>query len=178
MCVRATVTVSSHCIAHRRHHSSEFAGVSLEVQREWIGAGLQILRGQGLNPRLWVAPRHTFDMNTLRAVRDAGLGYISDGLARMPFTRGGVTWIPQQLWSPVYKRKGLWTICIHSNSAGEFKASELRLFLRKHAEQFTSFDRVVAKFEPGAIGLGERMYEMYAMWRLKMHRKRVRHRRK
>src|SRR6266568_4206947 len=80
------------------HRETEFAGVCKEQQREWVRAGLRILRGQGLNPRLWVAPRHGFDENTLHALREEGIEFISDGLARRPLSRGGVTWIPQQLW--------------------------------------------------------------------------------
>ncbi len=32
------------------HRMTEFAGVAAETQREWIHAGLEILRGRGLNP--------------------------------------------------------------------------------------------------------------------------------
>ena len=156
---------------------SEFAGLPLKLQRQRVAAGIEVLRAHGLTPRLWIAPRHSFDWNTLRAVRLEGLGFISDGLARVPFTRGGVTWIPQQLWSPVHKPKGLWTICIHSNTAQKSKFVELQSFVRRHSAQFTSFDRVLEEFEPMELGLGERMYEMYATWRIRIHRKRVRHRR-
>jgi predicted deacetylase len=87
------------------HRATEFAGVAEETQREWIRAGLEILRGQGLDPRIWVAPRHGFDAHTLRALRAEGVGVLSDGFARVPFVRGGVTWIPQQLWGPVEKQQ-------------------------------------------------------------------------
>ena len=160
------------------HTKTEFAGLPMEIQQKRVGAGLQILRDHGLHPRLWVAPRHTFDMNTLRAVREEGLKYISDGLARMPFTRGGIAWIPQQLWSPVYKAKGLWTICIHSNTAPDSQVEKLRSFLKRHSAQFTSFDRVAAEFSASELGFTERLYEEYAIWRLKMHRLRMRHRHK
>ncbi len=99
------------------HRHSEFAGVDEETQRQWIHAGLEILRGHGLNPRIWVAPRHGFDASTLRALSQEGIKLLSDGFARVPFTRGGLTWIPQQLWEPVVKPAGLWTICVHSNTA-------------------------------------------------------------
>ena len=69
--------------------------------------GSKTLRTYGLNPKLWVAPRHGFDRNTLRALQQEGIGYLSDGFARIPFRRGGITWIPQQLWEPVRKSSGL-----------------------------------------------------------------------
>jgi len=74
-------------------------------------------------------------------------------------------WIPQQLWAPVVKSTGVWTICIHGNSAGDEQVEELRKFLRVHAGQFTSFDRVMAQFQPRPLNIRERFYEMAILWR-------------
>jgi predicted deacetylase len=154
------------------HSHSEFAGVPQELQREWICAGLNILRVQGLNPRVWVAPRHGFDMNTLEALRLEGIEILSDGLARVPFVRGGITWIPQQLWSPVEKRKGLWTICLHTNTIRNSQVDQLREFLRQHAGQFTSVDRVETELKPGELNASERIYEIYTQWKVRASRAR------
>lgn len=148
------------------HRWTEFAGVPEGIQREWIRAGLNILHDHGLNPRIWVAPRHGFDSQTLHALRIEGIGVLSDGFARVPFTRGGLTWIPQQLWAPVDKRKGLWTICIHANTAPSSQVNQLRDFLRQHAAQFTSVDRVLAEFPPAKLSGTERLYETLAQWRV------------
>jgi predicted deacetylase len=154
------------------HEWSEFAGVAEATQGEWIRAGLEILRGQGLDPRIFVAPRHGFDRATLRALRREGVRMISDGFARAPFTRGGLTWIPQQLWGPVSKQRGLWTICVHSNTIGEDQINLLRGFIREHAAQFTSVERVLAELLPGRLGLGEGIYEACALWRMRVSRAR------
>ena len=147
------------------HRRTEFAGVPEEIQRQWIRAGLAILRGHGLNPRIWVAPRHGFDSSTLRALGREGIKVVSDGFARVPFTRGGLTWIPQQLWAPVDKSKGLWTICVHSNTVHGWLVDQLRVFLGRHAAQFTSVDRVLSEFRPTELGPAERLYEAFALWR-------------
>jgi hypothetical protein len=147
------------------HSHSEFAGVRREVQRQWIGDGLRILRGHGLNPTLWVAPRHGFDRQTLQALRAEGIGMLSDGLARVPFIRGGLTWIPQQLWSPVEKAKGLWTICLHTNTDRGSLVEQMRIFLGQHAGQLTSVDRVVAELNPVRLSPVERAYEAVALLR-------------
>jgi predicted deacetylase len=148
------------------HRHSEFAGVSFDTQRRWIGSGLEILRGKGLNPKLWVAPFHGFDRNTLLALREEGIEMLSDGLARVPFIRHGITWIPQQLWAPVNKPKGLWTICVHSNTVRGSQVDSLHAFLRRHAAQFTSVDRVLEELEPAQLGPAERLYEACALWRI------------
>jgi predicted deacetylase len=152
------------------HGHTEFAGVSERTQREWIRAGLEVLRGEGLHPKIWVAPRHGFDRNTLRALRSEGIGVLSDGFARVPFTRGGMIWVPQQLWGPLEKSKGLWTICIHSNSTHRAEVGELRDFLRRHAGQFTSLDRVLAEFTPVRLDLLERIHEAFALWKVRSSR--------
>ena len=150
--------------------TSEFAGVPAQTQRSWIIEGLRILRAHGLNPRIWVAPRHGFDRNTIDALGAEGIALLSDGFARVPFRRGGATWIPQQLWGPVDKPKGLWTICVHANTASDADISALHAFLSVHADQFTSVDRVLFRSQPTTLTLAEYLYAEAALWRLKASR--------
>lgn len=130
------------------HGQSEFAGVAYAAQREWIRAGLRILRSHWLEPRVWVAPRHGFDGATCRALRANGIEIISDGWAQRPFRRRGLTWLPQQLWGPVAKSAGLWTICMHPNTAREQDVEALRSFLDRHASQFTGVNQVLRDWVP------------------------------
>jgi predicted deacetylase len=149
------------------HRETEFAGVPEETQAAWIREGLAILRGHGLSPRIWVAPRHGTNRATLRALREEGIGLVSDGFGRAPLLRDGLTWIPQQLWEPVEKPNGLWTICVHSNTAPDSLVGKLRVFLGEHAGQFTSVDRVVAEFTPQEFGLTDRLYGWCTLFRMR-----------
>jgi predicted deacetylase len=157
------------------HRTTEFAGVPFETQRQWIHSGLEILRRHGLNPRIWVAPRHGFDAQTLHALRKEGIGALSDCFARVPFRRGGMIWIPQQLWEPVQKSHGLWTICAHPNTAADSFVDRFRAFLREHAAQFTSVERVLTELRPAALGPAEWGHGTLALWRIqgRLLRKRV-----
>jgi predicted deacetylase len=155
------------------HRNTEFAGVSEGIQQAWIREGLAILRGHGLCPRIWVAPRHGFDCATLRVLREEGISLVSDGLARVPFMRDGLTWIPQQLWEPVEKASGLWTICVHSNTAPDSLVEKLLVFLGRHAGEFTSVDRMVTEFTPRELGLRERIYSAITLLRMQGSRYRV-----
>lgn len=128
--------------------SGEFSGLPFAVQLRRIRDGLAILRTEGLDPRLWVAPRHNFDHNTLLALREEGIVYLSDGLMRRPVERGSITWIPQQLWWPAEKRRGLWTLCVHPNTLSDRSFADLRTFLRKNAAHVTCFERVMREFTP------------------------------
>ena len=152
------------------HRRTEFAGLELDAQRAMLQAGVAILRGKGLDPRLWVAPRHGFDRNTLTALREVGIRYLSDGFARRPFLRGGMVWIPQQIWEPVEKSRGLWTICLHPNGMSRLEAEVLRRFLEQQAGRFTSFDRVISELEATKLGSGERLHQAASMGRVRLRR--------
>lgn len=152
------------------HRRSEFAGVAAATQRAWIAAGLRILRGHGINPKMWVAPRHGFDADTLTVLREEGISLLSDGFARVPFVRGGLTWIPQQLWGPVDQPAGLWTICVHPNTASASEIAALREFLAAHAAQFTSVDRALFHLQPATLTFAERVHAEIALSRFKISR--------
>lgn len=152
------------------HRASEFAGVPAGTQREWIRIGLGMLRCHGLNPRIFVAPRHGFDANTLWALRAEGIPLLSDGFARVPFLNNGITWIPQQLWAAQEKKSGIWTICMHPNTASDGEIAGLRAFLRTHAGQFTSVDRLLAEFPPTTLTLMERLQTEASLCRFKLFR--------
>lgn len=139
------------------HRKTEFASVEETTQRQWIHDGLAILRRQGLSPRLFVAPRHGFDRATLRALAAGGLGFLSDGFATRPFTLEKVVCIPQQLWEPVEKKAGLWTICIHTNTAPAALEGNLRRFLTTAARQFVCFDDVLENYVPSSLSLKEQL---------------------
>ena len=150
------------------HRESEFAGVPIETQRAWIHDGLRILRDHEVDPQMFVAPRHGFDRQTLLALRDEGVTYLSDGFARVPCLRDGVTWIPQQLWSPLERSKGLWTICLHSNTMRAAQFTELEAFMREHREQFTCFERIEDEYREAPLPLSERMHEKLAQLKMKL----------
>jgi uncharacterized protein DUF2334 len=158
------------------HKKTEFAGVARGLQKEWIGAGLEILRSKGLHPRMWVAPRHGFDPGTLAALREHGIGLVSDGFARGPFRELGMVWIPQQLWGPVERSSGLWTICLHANSATEEEVGVLEDFLGRFSAQFTSVDRALAGWPVANRSLADRLFHerMVLRIRLRKARRRVR----
>lgn len=148
------------------HERTEFAGVPEITQHTWIRIGLQILRNHRLSTRLFVAPRHGFDQATLRALSSEGLTFLSDGFATRPFTREGVVWIPQQLWEPVHRESGLWTICIHTNTAEAPLEQTLKRFLQGSSSQFTSFDRVLQEYRPEPLGWSEELAAKMAQIRV------------
>jgi hypothetical protein len=76
-------------------------------------------------------------------------------------------WIPQQLWAPLEKREGLWTICLHTNTAPDALVRQMEAFLRQHAAQFTSVDRVLAEIPLNGLSLNESLHETAALLRFR-----------
>ena len=110
---------------------SEFAGLSLGEQTEKIRRGWELLKANGLTPTMWVAPAHSFDRTTLKAVEaETPIRTVSDGVARDQYFADGFHWLPQQLWSLAPKRAGLWTVCLHPNTMNDAAFDELEQQLR------------------------------------------------
>ena len=171
---RAGATIAMHgyqhvCNARGRsllplHHRSEFAGRPFADQTTMIARGIALLRGQNLPPKLFIAPRHGFDANTLRALYEDGIGFLSDGFARRAHMLNGIVCIPQQLWAPRFKRAGLWTLCVHPNS--EANLPLWADFLARYAHAFVSFEDATA-IPPASLTLVERILADAALIRVR-----------
>lgn len=123
---------------------SEFAGVAYETQLGNLTRALEIFRAEGVKPDVWVAPWHSFDANTLKALATLGLGCVSDGFATTPYRdANGMVWVPQQLWRFRRMPPGTWTVCHHHN---HWTRAELDRFLSdiaRHSPRITGLQGVV-----------------------------------
>lgn len=120
---------------------SEFAGVSLKDQKEKIRKGVSILRKHGIEPHYFFAPAHTYDENTLEALRtESNIRIISDTIATKPYCKGNFVFIPQLggLRRDM-KLPGVWTFCLHPSTMSDdnFKATER--FLKVHQKDMVGF---------------------------------------
>ena len=128
------------------HDRSEFVGLSLSDQKEKLVAGMKIFAGQGLVPDLFIAPSHSFDHETLRALLiETPIRVISDGIACGPFKKNDIWFIPQQLWAYKWRPFGVWTICLHPNTITVAELENLESKLRKYPNRFISLSDL--KFE-------------------------------
>jgi hypothetical protein len=116
---------------------SEFAGVPFENQMEMISKAYNKFEDERVRPDIFVAPAHSFDKNTLKALKTHGnIKCISDGFFFNPVIRDEIKWIPQQLWGPEIKSKGVWTICYHPETSDNSVVNSLNLFLKDNIEAF------------------------------------------
>ncbi len=76
------------------NHLSEFAGVPYGTQCEAIARGKKILEDHGILTDIFMAPAHSYDRNTLRALRQNGFTRMTDGFGDAPYRYEGMTFFP------------------------------------------------------------------------------------
>jgi predicted deacetylase len=123
---------------------SEFASLPIEKQLEKISVGYGIFLKNKIIPKVFVAPAHSFDTNTLKAIaQKTDIKVISDGLAIKPYTFLGFEWIPQQLWKFRKMPFGTWTICLHPNTMTDTDFNKLEHDLNIFSNRFISFENII-----------------------------------
>ena len=139
---------------------SEFAGLPYEVQLEKLQTGRRILEENGIRTDIFMAPGHTYDRNTLKALKECGFRIITDGLSSKPYLEDGILCIPCRLRG--FKTpKGINTVCLHTNLMDEQDMEELDAFCRANREVIVPFapERYRAQVRPKTflIKVQERM---------------------
>jgi len=143
---------------------SEFAGVPLSEQRLKIQEGIRIFKENNISCRAWIAPAHSFDENTIKALKsESNISIISDGIAWSPYYEHEMHWIPQQLWKPRKMPFGTWTICYHPDDMKDKDFEVLEKFLEKNSQKFISIDEL--ELTKKSKGFFEKKFEK-AYWKL------------
>ena len=125
---------------------SEFAGVSMDEQVQKIKKGYSILMSMGIITKIFVAPAHTFDENTLLAIRqNCPIRVISDTIANDVYFDKDLWFIPQQSGQVRKMKSKVVTFCYHPNTTTEEQFDRLEKFLMKYASLFGSFDDIELK---------------------------------
>lgn len=123
---------------------SEFAGVPIEKQQEKIRDGIKMLKAKGINPKFFFAPSHTFDNNTLIALREeSDIRIISDTIGCYPYKKGDFWFIPQIVGHCVKMPiSGIYTFCFHPNMMDDADFEGLEKFLQLYGGSFIGFDQI------------------------------------
>jgi predicted deacetylase len=140
---------------------SEFAGLPADVQLQKLRRAIDIFRSQSIQPRIWIAPAHSFDLITVTSLHRLGLKVISDGLAIAPYTdANGMFWVPQQLWRFRRRPFGVWTVCFHHNgwSAGQFE--QFRRDVKRYRPWIADLRAITKEYEHRASSISDRCYSM------------------
>ena len=107
-----------------------------------------------------MATGHTYDKNTLKALKECGFHVITDGLSAKPYMEDGILCIPCRLRG-FKKPDGIDTICLHTNLMDDQDMEELEAFCKANSEFIVSFEpecyKKNAKKKTAFIKIRERM---------------------
>ena len=125
---------------------SEFAGVPLEIQKEKLRLGYNEFKNHGITPEIFFAPAHTFDENTLIALRqETNIQIISDTIANDVYFEKEFFFIPQQSGKVRKLPFKITTFCYHPNNMSENDYQVLQMFLIEHRKKFATLPEVSLK---------------------------------
>jgi predicted deacetylase len=130
---------------------SEFAGLDLETQYVMLHNGKRSLEEHGLKSDIFMAPAHSFDRNTLRALRKLGFRTVTDGYSLFPYTRYGLKFIPCQSSQPRNLRAGVMTVCLHPNTMEEGEMESLDRWISGHRALVRDYAELLESRSLGAF---------------------------
>jgi predicted deacetylase len=126
--------------------NSEFAGFSYEVQYKLLRKGKRILEGEGCWQPYFMAPSHSFDLNTLKALSDLGFVSISDGYGFVPYVINNIVLVPQLFSTPFRFIPGVSTICVHINHMSDSEIRSLSNFITNNTKNFLDFKKIKSEY--------------------------------
>ena len=113
------------------NNNSEFAGLNLHDQIELLKIGKQILQNEEIWEPFFMAPSHSFDENTLMALKLLDFKAITDGYGFYPYKINNINLVPQLVSKILPFPIGIQTICVHINSMNESSISKLLEDIKK-----------------------------------------------
>lgn len=123
---------------------SEFAGLPYEIQQDKIASGISRLEERGISPKVFFAPSHTYDRNTISALEHcSAIRAISDTFAADSYLENGFLFVPVQSGHVTELPFRTVTFCYHPNNMEDSDFDALEAFFEKHAEEFGSFTDVL-----------------------------------
>ncbi len=118
---------------------SEFAGHDFKKQLKKLSQGKNILKKELLWDPIFMAPGHSFDENTLKALKDLNFRIILDGFSLFPYIENKLIFIPQISSNPLpIIFPGISQLCIHINTISDKELERLIVFIKRNHSKFIS----------------------------------------
>lgn len=139
---------------------SEFAGIPYERQREMLAEGKQILKENGIETELFMAPAHSYDNNTLKALKDTGFTKLTDGFGNRPYKWKGLTFYPIsfKLSKTFQKKEGYSTMVVHTGTIRQEELERYEDYFNKPGVEWISYEEYL-KQEPVSCSIFKKEME-------------------
>ena len=126
--------------------NSEFAGHTYQKQVNKLSKGKAILEKESLWRPIFMAPNHSFDSFTLKALKKLEFNTVLDGFALFPFKAENLYFIsqisskPLPVWLPCLSQ-----LCVHINTISDKELKQLILFIEKNHKYFINLNNLKVK---------------------------------
>ncbi|CAG9606586.1 DUF2334 domain-containing protein [Pseudoneobacillus rhizosphaerae] len=149
---------------------SEFAGLALEKQNEKIIKAIKVFNENKINIDAFMAPAHSYDINTLRCLFDNQINSITDGYGIFPYKKEGIVFVPQLFSKPRKMPFGIYTFCFHPNDMTIDQINELDIFIKRNRNNIITFNNVINKYNNSMYkivinSLIEKLVKSYRIYR-------------
>lgn len=153
---------------------SEFAGVEYFTQLNMIKSGLKKLAEWGTETDIFMAPGHTYDMNTLRALLASGIKNVTDGFGVRPYRRivRNAGRAEALNFFPISRMKkecteegyGFTTHVLHCNTMTDEDVEEFKRFIKENRSYFIDYSDFLTEptADRGAFGNLREHWEAWA----------------
>ncbi len=120
---------------------SEFAGISFERQREMLEEGKKVLAQKGIETDIFMAPAHSYDRKTLKALKECGFRALTDGFGNAPYSWKGLIFYPIsfQLSSAFKKKDGYSTMVVHTDTVSDEDLERYEGYFMKSNVEWISY---------------------------------------
>ena len=128
---------------------SEFAGRSYEEQYATLKRGKQMLEEHGIYTDMFMAPAHSYDKNTLKALKALGFTKLTDGFGETPYRWQELIFYPISFKqsSSLKKKKGYTTFVIHANTMNDKDFERYENLFQAYSDRLISYNEYM-KQEP------------------------------
>jgi predicted deacetylase len=122
---------------------SEFSGLDYDDQLKKIETGKLILQHENVWQPWFMAPAHSFDENTVKALVALDFLAITDGYGFYPYMHDSLLLVPQLTSFPIKCGFGISTICLHINSMNDYEIERIKKFVSINHGKILDFREVV-----------------------------------
>ena len=126
---------------------SEFAGLPYEEQLEMLSYGVDIFNEHDIRTDMFMAPAHSFDASTLKALHSLGFKAVTDGFGNRPYTYAGLTFYPisyRQSDSLRSDRDGYTTFTVHTNTLSDTDFDRYEGYFKEYGTRFISYSEYLS----------------------------------
>ena len=138
---------------------SEYAGKSYEEQLTSLKRGKEILESHGVYTDIFMAPAHSYDKNTIKALKEAGFTKLTDGFGDEPYQWKGMNFYPISFKqsSSLRQKNGYTTFVVHANTMNEKDFERYEKMFAEHKKQWISYHDYlqVVPHKRGMMGRGK-----------------------